>query len=106
MLALALSQLKLVATLVAAELPVLQMRTPTGNWLGPAVGSLLSSPITFQVMIVAVSAGAAVAVAGAASAGSSTQAAAARPRRTPGRPPNITRSRFKTVPYRSIGIAA
>src|SRR5262245_39628140 len=106
MLAFALSQPKLVETLVAAVLPVLQTRTPTGNWVGPVAGLLLSRPIVFQVMMVAVSDGAAVAVAGASSAGSviiSSAASAAGVRR---RPRNITRSRLKTVPYRSIGFQA
>jgi hypothetical protein len=42
------SQFQTTATEAVATL--LQTRTPTGKWLGPEAGLLLSSPITFQVM--------------------------------------------------------
>ncbi|MBM3676441.1 MAG: hypothetical protein FJW96_00950 [Actinobacteria bacterium] len=61
MFAFALSQTKVVLTPVAAAVPVLQTRTPTGNSFGPTVWLLLSRPITFQVIGVIVSTGATVA---------------------------------------------
>lgn len=43
-------------TLTLLVLAVLQTRAPTGKYCGPDAGLLLSSPITFQVSGVAVSA--------------------------------------------------
>src|SRR5437763_9681306 len=54
MLALGESQTQLTVTLEAAV--VLQTRAPTGKKRGPVAGLLLSSPITFQVMGVTLSA--------------------------------------------------
>jgi hypothetical protein len=50
MKALAESQINDDCKFVAAALPVLQARAPTGNALGPALTLLLSSPTTPQVI--------------------------------------------------------
>src|ERR1051326_7931887 len=62
MFAFAVSQTKVATTFVAALEPVLQIFAPDRNSFGPAVTSLLSSPITFHVMGTIVRAGAALAV--------------------------------------------
>ena len=48
------SQVKVAVTLVTAAPPVLQTRTPTGYEAGPALGLLLSRPMTFHVVGVSV----------------------------------------------------
>ncbi len=58
------SQTKVDPTFVAAILPVLQTRAPTGKRLGPSLTLLLSSPTTPQVIGVIVSEGATIASAG------------------------------------------
>ncbi len=71
--ALAESNTKFTATLVVATL--LHTRAPTGKLCGPAVGLLLSRPITFQVI------GETVRVACAEARGSSPAMSATRARR-------------------------
>ena len=46
-------------TSIAGVSPPLQTRAPIGKWLGPTLSSLLSSPITFQVIGVMVNSAAA-----------------------------------------------
>jgi hypothetical protein len=67
--AFAVSKTNADCTFVAAVSPVLQTRAPTGKVLGPVVTSLLSSPMTPQVMGVIVSAGAKMAEATSTSSG-------------------------------------
>lgn len=76
---LAESKTQFTATLVVATL--LQTRAPTGKFLGPEVGLLLSSPITFHVIGVTVR----VAEAGAARSASPKAAAPAQSIFTGGR---------------------
>jgi hypothetical protein len=58
MFAFAVSKTKFDCTFVAAVVPVLQTRAPTGKIFGPTATLLLSSPMTPQVIGVIVSEGA------------------------------------------------
>src|SRR3954451_10466779 len=62
----AVSHTNVTATLVVATL--LQMRAPTGKFAGPVAGLLLSSPMTFHAIGVAVNVVAACAAAGRSNA--------------------------------------